>query len=186
MDFRAKPWYAVRVRSHHERIASTVIESKGFECFLPLYKARRRWSDRIKELDLPLFPGYVFCSFEPAQHGLVVSSPGVASVVKFGLELAPVAPDELESVELLIKSRLDLMPWPRIECGERVCIEEGPLKGLEGVVVRHRSDLRLVVSVMLLQRSVSVEVDHRWLRPERYSPLMWPALAIPRDIRCTP
>ncbi len=158
-------WFALTVKPQHERAAAQALESKGLEFFLPLYRARRRWSDRVKELDVPLFPGYVFSRFESGDRAWVLATPSVRSVVGFGRTPAPVAEEELNAVRSIVASGLPSGPWPFLKVGQTVCIEAGPLSGLEGILVQLKDVCRVVVSVHLLQRSVAVEIDRDVLRP---------------------
>jgi transcription antitermination factor NusG len=152
-------WYALTVKPNHEKAAAQALGCKSLESFLPLYHSRRRWSDRIKELDLPLFAGYVFCRFAEGERAQVLATPGVTSVVGFGSQPAPVTEEEIRAVRTMIASGLPLGPWPYLRVGERVRIEAGPLSGLEGILTQVKDVWRVVVSVELLQRSVAAEVD---------------------------
>ena len=135
------------------------MESKGLEAFLPLYRARRRWSDRVKELELPLFAGYVFCRFPRQERGCVLATPSIRSVVGFGNQPVAVPDVEIESVRALVASGLVLSPWPFLRVGARVRIEAGPLAGVEGILSQVKDAWRVVVNVELLQRSVAAEVE---------------------------
>lgn len=159
------PWYAIRVRSKFEAVTSAGLAGKGYEPFLPLYRARRRWSDRMKEIDAPLFPGYVFCRFDAGTRLPILKTPGVISVVGYGREPAPLNEAEIAAIRAIIASGLPAIPWPYLRAGNRVLIEWGPLAGVEGIVLGVKKELRLIVSVTMLQRSVSVEVDRDWVRP---------------------
>lgn len=158
-------WFAVRVRSHHERVAAAHLRQRGFEEFLPSYKTQRRWSDRKKEIDQFLFPGYVFCRLNPADRLPVLTAPGVVDLVGFGGIPSPVPDHEIETIQRMVQSGLLVMPWPFLELGNRVLIERGPLAGVEGILDEVKGRCRLVVSVNLLQRSVSAEVDRNSVRP---------------------
>lgn len=159
------PWFAVRVRSNHERVAATHLRERGYEEFSPSCKTERRWSDRKKEMDQFLFPGYVFCRLDPMNRLPVLTAPGVVDLLGFGKIPAPVPDHEIESIRRMVQSGLFVMPWPFLELGHRVLIERGPLAGVEGVLDEVKGKCRLVVSVELLQRSVSAEVDRDWIRP---------------------
>jgi transcription antitermination factor NusG len=152
-------WYALTVKPNHERAAAQALESKGLETFLPLYRSRRRWSDRIKELELPLFAGYVFCRFAGAERARILSTPGVNSVVGFGNRPAPVDEGEIRAVRTLVASGLPVGPWPFLRVGERVRVDAGPLCGVEGILTQVKDAWRVVVSIELLQRSIAAEVD---------------------------
>jgi len=153
------PWYAVRTRSNQERIAATTFENKGYEQYLPVYRSRRRWSDRVVTTELPLFPGYVFCRFDHKQRLPIMTTPGVVSVVGFGNDPAPIPDSEIEAVHMVLGSGLAAEPYPFLQEGQRIRVTHGSLKDLEGILVKKKSDWRLVVSVGMLQRSVSVEID---------------------------
>jgi transcription antitermination factor NusG len=161
------PWYAIRTRSNYEKIAATVLEGKGYENYLPVYRCRRRWSDRVVEIDRPLFPGYVFCRFDIKKQMSIITTPGVMSVVSFGKEAAPVADSEIETVQAVLRSGLGTEPCPFLHIGERIRIQEGALEGLEGILVKKKNEWRIVVSVTMLQRSVSVEIDREWITGQK-------------------
>ncbi len=159
------PWYALRVRSRYEHTVAAHLQGRGFESLLPLYKCRRRWSDRFKEIELPLFPGYVFCQFNSLNRLPILSIPGVVHVVGVGKTPLPIDESEIAAIQAAVKSRLPSQPWPFLKVGQRVRIEYGPLCGLEGILLDFRGSQRLVISVTLLQRSVAVQVDGAWVRP---------------------
>jgi transcription antitermination factor NusG len=135
------------------------LNEKGYEPFLPVYSARRCWSDRVVTSELPLFPGYVFCRFDYNQRGPIVTSTGVVSIIAFGGQPAPLRDEEIEAIRAVIDSGFAAEPAPFLREGQRIRITHGPLKSLEGRLVQKKSSWRLVISVELLQRSVSVEVD---------------------------
>jgi transcriptional antiterminator NusG len=166
---QADPWYALRVRSNFERIAARHLRQRGFEEFLPSVKGVKRWSDRKKIAETLLFPGYVFCRLDSQNQVPILTVPGVVALVSFGEKPTPVPDSEVERVRMVIESGLLVTPWPYLEVGERVLIERGPLTGLEGILERIKGQLRLVVSVTMLQRSVSTEIDRDWIRPLRTS-----------------
>jgi transcription antitermination factor NusG len=158
-------WYALRIKSRHERIVASALFGKGYEVFLPLYRDRRRWSDRMKELEMPLFPGYLFCRFDVAKRLPILTTPGIVQVVGMGKTPLPVDDTEIAAIQSIVVSRLKAQPWPYLQVGQRVRIEQGPLTGLQGLLIALKKTHRLVVSVTLLQRSVAVEVDHDWASP---------------------
>jgi transcription antitermination factor NusG len=159
----ALPWYGLRVRSNHEQIASTVLRSKGYTPFLPSYKVRKRWTDRIKETESPLFPGYVFCRLDASDRLPVLMSTGVVGIVGIGKVPEPIAEEEIAAIQAVLDSGLPALPWPYVHPGDRVRVECGPLRGVQGVVESVNNHRRLVVSVTLLQRAISVELEPAWV-----------------------
>jgi len=153
------PWYALRVRSRHEKSVFEQLGTKQYSAFLPLYSARRRWADRWKVLLLPLFPGYVFCRFDAAARGRVLATPGVIDVVRLGSDPAPIDASEIEAIRLVVNSNVKAEPYPSLVRGQRVVVSGGPLHGVSGTLMQVRNGLRLVISVELLQRSVQVEIE---------------------------
>lgn len=164
-------WYAIRVRAKSEIITSNALRQKGYEEFVPLYHSRRKWSDRIKDVEAPLFPGYVFCRFDPLQRLLpILTIPRVVHIVGAGKSPLPIAEEEIASIRSVVSVGLDPQPWPFLDVGRRVRLERGPLSGIEGIVIQVGTKNRLIVSVELLQRSVAVEIDRSWVSPLSVGP----------------
>jgi transcription antitermination factor NusG len=164
-------WFALRVRPRCEKIVAESLRNKGYEDFLPLRWERRRWSDRVTQVQLPLFPGYVFCRFDVQRRLPILTTPGVLLVVSTGRSPQPVDDGEIAALRILVDSRLHLEAWPFLHIGQRIRMVGGPLAGAEGILVSIKKPHRLVVSVTLLQRSVSVEI------PEECA---WP---VPSEVR---
>jgi len=163
------PWFALQVRSQRESYVADQLSAKGYELFLPLYTCRKRWSDRIKKVELPLFPGYLFCRFDPYHRLPILKTPWLLRIVGFNHIPTPVDDKEIGSVRTLVASGAAAQPWPFAEIGERVRIESGPLRGIVGILTQIKGHNKLVISVTLLQRSVAVEVDSALVAPERSS-----------------
>jgi transcription antitermination factor NusG len=153
------PWYAICIRSSQEKNAELVLAKKGLETYLPTYKEDRRWSDRIVSIDRPIFPGYLFCRFDCSDRLAILNTPGVMSVVGFGAKLAEVPEEEIEAVREILSSGMAARPHRYLIEGQRVRIHRGPLRGLEGRLLRQKGKCTFVVSIELLQRSISVEID---------------------------
>src|SRR6267378_4738024 len=111
------PWFAIRVRSRRETMTAAQLEGQGFECFLPLYKSIRRWSDRLKELEQPLFPGYLFCRFDFQNRRPIITTPGVLQIVGYGRTAISVSDEEIQSLQLAVSSGMPKQPWPYLEVG---------------------------------------------------------------------
>ena len=159
------PWYAVRVRSNCEKTASQVLRHKGYCEFTPSYRVRRRWSDRMKTLEVPLFPGYVFCRFDVNERVGILTTPGVVSVVSFGQTFIPVDDAEIAAVQRAATSDAKFAPWPHLRVGQKVRVCGGALHGIEGRLLHLKNGRRLVLSLTLLQRSVAVEIDREDVEP---------------------
>jgi len=157
------PWFAILVRTSREKAANSLLENTGYECFLPVSKYMRRWSDRVKEVEVPLFPGYLFCRMNQHNRLPVLMTPGVMQIVGVGKTPVPVEEEEIAAIQRVGTSGLSTMPWPYLEVGHVARIEDGPLRGMTGIVVKIKSGLKLVLSVSLLQRSVAVEIDRSWI-----------------------
>jgi transcription antitermination factor NusG len=160
-------WFALSVKHQHEKAVAEALGVLGVDHLLPLYRSSRAWSDRTREIDLPLFPGYVFAQLEADLRLHVLRIPSVTQIIGFGGKPAVVDPAEIAQIRAALESRLPLRPWPHLKAGDRVRVERGPLKGVEGLLLRERDHLRLVISVEILQRSVAVEISPELIVPLR-------------------
>jgi transcription antitermination factor NusG len=160
-------WFALHVRSRHDKLVAANLRVRGMEALLPLYRSRRRWSDRTRVMDLPLFPGYVFCRFDPQMLLPILMTPGVVRVISAGKRPCPVAEEEITAIQRVIYAGNAVEPWPYLRAGQKVRILDGPLFGIEGILLDVKNRRRLVVSVHLLQRSIAVELDRDCIGPPR-------------------
>lgn len=151
-------WVAVQVRPRYEFVTSELLRYKGYEVFVPTYRRKRQWSDRVKDLELPLFTGYIFCRLEIQIRNPIVATPGVIRIVGSGKEMATIDEREIEALQGVTKSRVPARPCPFVNVGDRVRVREGSLAGVEGILVRHKSGDRLILSVKLVQQSIEVEI----------------------------
>jgi transcription antitermination factor NusG len=170
-DSAAKPfpWFALQVRTQHERGVAEFLRGGGFDWFLPLYKCRKRWSDRVKEVEVPLFPGYLFCRFNPQDRLPILKTPGVIQIVGYNRQPAEIDEAEIGAIQTLVGSGMSSQPWPYLFVGDKVQIESGPLQGMSGILTNFKGKHRLIVSVTLLQRAVAVEIDAALVTPHRAS-----------------
>jgi transcription antitermination factor NusG len=146
-------------------VVAAIVRNKGFEEFLPVYQSRRQWSDRLKSVDLPLFAGYVFCRLDPIDRLPLLKIPGVLHFVSTGKAPIPIEDREIASIQTAVRSGALTEPWPFPAVGQFVRIEDGPLAGLEGILAGTSKRRCLIVSVTILERSVSVAIDRRWAVP---------------------
>jgi len=153
-------WFAVWTRSRHEQVVRDQLERKHFDAFLPTITRWSRWKDRKKKIDWPLFPGYCFVRFDPADTLPILKCTGVVNIVSFEGKPAPIPEYELESIRVLVGSDLQFDPCPMIHEGMMVEVAYGPLRGVIGRLMRKDAQrARLVLSVDLIGQAVSVEVD---------------------------
>ena len=152
-------WYAVCTRHQHEKTAARVLECKDFEVFLPVYKVRRRWQDRFKEISLPLFPGYLFVKEGLDRWLRILNTPGVCNILTSGGRPAAIPQSEIEGIQRIVESTLRVEPHPFLKSGDWVRVKYGPMTGVEGILVRKKNIARLILSVEMLGKSVAVEVD---------------------------
>jgi transcription antitermination factor NusG len=156
----SREWYAFRVRPRHEKLVSMSLRGKGYEEFLPLAKSKRRWADRSPIIEMPLFPGYIFCDTARSEIGKIRLTRGVVDVIRAGSSPLPANRREIEALRQATEAELQLESWPYIDPSTtgRLRIVSGPLSGLDGMLVQVRGRERLILSVDILCRSVLVEV----------------------------
>ena len=160
-------WYAIRTRGRSERTVDAQLRAYGLDTFLPLYTEVRRWSDRRKEIKLPLFPGYTFlrATVSAEIRSLVLHSAGVIDFVNALGKLPAISDREIEDVQSLAARRIAFSPCPFVNMGTKVRVGGGALDGLVGILVGRNSDCSLVISVELIQRSVALRVQGYEVRP---------------------
>lgn len=149
-------WYALQVQPNHDRLAAATLRAKGYSVLFPTYTTRA-FGDIGRVQERPLFPGYLFCELSPQAGGRIVTTPGVTRVVSFGGRWVPVENSEIDALRQISASPVVRQPWRYIPAGYQVRIESGPLKGVAGILLSNGK--RLVVTVTLLQRSISVLLD---------------------------
>jgi transcription antitermination factor NusG len=158
-------WFAAYTNSHHEKRVASHFAERQIEAFLPLYATRHRWKNRCEmNLELPLFPNYVFVLIDPRERVRVLEVPGVQSLVGFGRTLAALPQFEIEALRSGLGQR-KIEPHPYLVIGERVRIKAGPMTGMEGVLVRKKNNFRVVLALDVIMQSVAVEVDADDLEP---------------------
>ena len=167
-----RPWLAVQTRPRHEKTVSAQLSLKGYETFLPTYRATRRWADRVKVVVRPLFEGYLFCRPDLERAAPIVTTPGVVRILNVGSIPAVVDEAEISALRQIVTSWSAVEPWPFLNVGQRVRIATGALAGIEGILEAIRGRRRIVVSITMLRRSVAVELDLDVVNPISMYPVM--------------
>jgi transcriptional antiterminator NusG len=160
--FDATHWYAIRTRSRHEKVAAHQLESQGIDVFLPLVSEVRKWSDRRKQIEAALFPGYAFVqiAYSSGDRLRVLQTHGVANFVgASGAVGTPIPDNQIESIRTLISRNVPFKEYPFLRVGQRIRIRGGSLDGLEGLLVALNGTRTLVISVEPIQRSLCIKVD---------------------------
>jgi len=152
-------WFAVYTRSRHEKKAASLLAEKNIEVFLPLRKVLRRWKDRRKEVQLPLFSGYIFVRIGLQQRVSVLRTPGVVAILGDGGNPVEIPEQQIETIRRVVQSEIKYDPYPYLKEGMPVTIIRGPLRGVEGILVAKRKKHLLVLSVDLIQQSTALQVD---------------------------
>ena len=160
-------WYAIYTCANRERRVACEMEARGVENFLPVYHSQRRWKDRRVNLELPLFPGYVFARLALREKLRVLQIAGVAHMVSFSGQPAALPDEQINTLRDALNRQARVEPHPFLQVGRRVRITSGPFAGLEGILTRRKSQLRVVVSLELIQRSIAAEVDAADIEPTR-------------------
>jgi transcription antitermination factor NusG len=165
-------WYALYTCPRHEKCVAHQIEQRSISCFLPVYRSVRRWKDRRKELELALFPGYVFVQLELKDRFRVLQLPSAVRLISFNGQPAVLPEAEIEELRQRLSRGGRVEPHPYLRVGRRVRVSAGPMQGLEGIIVRRKDRCRVVFSLDLIMRSVAVEVDETDVEPVSDSKLM--------------
>jgi transcription antitermination factor NusG len=158
-------WFALQVRTRWESSTAVLLSGKGYQTLLPTYQMKKRWNGKAKQMNAPLFPGYVFCQFDALKRLPILVTPGVISVVGRGRVPFPVNDREIAAIQTIVTSGFQAEPWPYLEVGQKIRIEGDSLSGLEGILIQFKGNNRIVVSVSLLRRSVALEIDRDCVRP---------------------
>jgi transcription antitermination factor NusG len=158
-------WYAAYTAPRHEKYVTQQMDGRRIHCFLPLYRSVRRWKDRRMQVELPLFPGYVFVHMALRDRLQVLQLPGVVQLVSFSGKPAALPDAEIEALRNGLAGNFCAEPHPYLTVGRRVRVRTGSVAGLEGILLRRKQKFRVVLSIQLIQRSVAIEVDEADIEP---------------------
>ena len=165
MEATASPlsasWYAVHTRSNFEKMVAGELAAKEIQTFLPAFREVRRWKDRRKELQVPVFPGYVFVRIvdDPAVRLRVLRTNGTVRILGPGSDIEAIPDFEIDGIRQLLGARVPFFSHPFLQEGAWVRVKYGPLQGVEGTLARIKSQSRLVLSVQMLSQAVATEID---------------------------
>jgi|SRR5579864_465805 len=152
-------WFAIQVKPRHELSTAAILRNKGYEEFVPLYRRQQCWSDRRKLVQFPLFQGYVFCRFNAESKAPIVTTPGVIRIVGNAKQPLPIDEKEILAIQLVCRRGATAEPHPYVNVGSRVLISDGPLAGIEGIVVNFKNH-HIILSLRLVEKSICVDVGN--------------------------
>jgi len=162
---KLKIWVALYTKPRHEKTVAFELEKKGHEIYLPLLRVRRKWSDRKKWVDFPLFKSYLFARISNENRISLISAPGLVRIIKFGEKIAIVNNSSIESIKLMLNGGYNPTSTDYFIKGDPVLVQSGPLKGLIGEVIRIDNHNRLLVRIDAIKHSISIDIERRFLKP---------------------
>jgi len=169
--YESPRWYACKTRGRAEKKVAQRLAGAGLEPYLPLLAQERQWADRVKTVEVPLFPGYVFARFDLTRLHDVLVTPGLATVVRLDGHPTPVRQEELDAIRRLVAGANESGVYPTaadyLEPGQAVVVESGPFEGMRGVLAEERGAARVIVRLSAIRQAVSVEMDRGLLRALR-------------------
>ena len=158
-----KQWFAFYTKSKHEKLVYNSLVRQGYEVYLPLLKKKKKWSDRRKWVEFPLFKSYLFVKIEAKNEILILKTPGIVKMIKFGGKLAPVLEDTIKSLKLIIDGGYNPEPTDYFIKGDPVIIKDGPLKGIKGEVVRIENEKYFIIHIDSIRHTISLRITRAFL-----------------------
>jgi transcription antitermination factor NusG len=165
LDYLEPRWYAAYTSANHEKRVARQLALRTIDHLLPLYESARRWKDRRMQLQLPLFPGYIFVRLALRDRMQVLQVPGVARLVGFNGMPAALPDEDIHAIQNYLERGYQVEPHPYLQAGRRARVRSGPLQGLEGIILRRKNRTRFILSFDLIMRSVAVEIEETELMP---------------------
>ncbi len=159
-----KQWIVVRSKPRSEKVAHNELVKKNIESYLPLLKERRKWSDRKKWVEFPLFSSYLFARIDIKDSIFVLQTQGVNTIVKFGKQIAIVQNSVIEAIKLAMEGGYQLEPVEYFVEGNRVEVIAGPMKGVKGIVAKLRGQNRLIIKIDAIQQALSIQIESKFIR----------------------
>jgi transcription antitermination factor NusG len=160
MDQTSSEWFAIETKYRFEKKVAVHLKHKGFRVFLPVSTEYHQWTDRLKAITAPLFPGYAFVHLDQSRDfcQAVLRTPGLIRFVSFGGVAATIPRKQVEDLQMLMQQNNSFAEHPFVQAGDRVRLRGGCLHGLEGILVKQGND-KLVISIQSIQRSLAIEVQ---------------------------
>ena len=162
---KSNHWVAIYTKPRHEKTVALELAKKGFEVYLPLLRVRKKWSDRKKWVELPLFKSYLFGRINKENTISFVSTPGLVRIIKFGDKIAIVPNSSIDSIKLMLNGGYNPIPTDFFIKGDPVLVKSGPLKGLIGEVIRLDKHDRLLIRIDAIKHSISIDIERKFLKP---------------------
>ncbi|MGY8780929.1 MAG: UpxY family transcription antiterminator [Fidelibacterota bacterium] len=159
-----KHWIVVRSKPRSEKVALQQLEKKGIEAYLPLLRQKRKWSDRMKWVELPLLSSYLFARIELKNSIDILETHGISTIVSFNGSIAIVKDEVVKSISLALEGGYELETTEYFSIGDKVEVFEGPMKGSKGIVLQLKGEDRLVIKVDALQQAIAVHIDIKFLQ----------------------
>ena len=169
-DEATQRWFALYVRTKFEVVVGRHLSDKGYEAYVPSQSVQRQWADRVKTVEVPLFPNYVFARFNADRRLMILTTPQVYSIVGTGKSPNAIPDEEMAAIRQIVEKGTSVRPVDGVQAGQLVEVISGPLKGLTGTVVKVKNVHNLVVRVTMLQRGVSAEISRVDIRPIQGAP----------------
>ena len=166
-DGNRKKWFAFYTKSRHEKSVHNTLINNGYEVYLPLLRERKKWSDRKKWVEYPLFKSYLFIKIEPKDSIFALKTPGIVRMIKFGNRPSPIPNQIILSLKLMLEGGYNPQPTDYFLKGDPVIIKDGPLSGLEGEIIKVHNEERFIVHVHTIQHSISIKIDRAYLSKKK-------------------
>ena len=159
-----KQWIVVRSKPRSEKVAHNELVKKNIEAYLPLLKERRKWSDRKKWVEFPLFSSYLFARIDIKDSIFVLQTQGVNTIVKFGKQIAIVQNSVIKAIRLAMEGGYQLEPVEYFVEGNQVEVIAGPMKGVKGIVAKLKGQNRLILKIDAIQQALSIQIESKFIK----------------------
>ena len=160
-------WIAVYTKSRHEKVVIQELENKNIEAYCPIFKERRQWSDRKRWVEFPLFRSYVFAKIELKNSIYILQTMGVHHIIKFQGNISIIPDEIIQNIKSMIDGGFTVEQAEYFVKGDEVIVVDGPLKGMDGIVVKIKNENKLVLKVAAIQQAIAVQIHPGYLKPKK-------------------